>query len=369
MDAGVSSIGIVMLDFALGGTERIAARLATRWAEEGARVTIFCGSGEGPMRELLGTKVRVIEASPPIPRGPEAVKRLAQAAARHFAVDPVAAIFIPGNTHWPMAPALAALPKPQRPVVVAQVSAAMIKPQRSVLNQRLYRLRMRWLLRHADTVVTLSDAASAQAARILGRTPVETIPLPALGDDPVPPLPTSPEPPIILAVGRLVAEKGFDLLIDAFALIARRTDARLVILGEGPDRARLERLIERHALGERIHLPGYVADTRAWLDRARLCVLPSRFEGYPAVLVEAFAAGRPAIATACTPAAAELIDDPAIGRVVPVDDAPAMVEALRAMLATPPPDPSALARRVERHRIGPVARAYLALFARLVAAR
>jgi glycosyltransferase involved in cell wall biosynthesis len=121
-------------------------------------------------------------------------------------------------------------------------------------------------------------------------------------------------------------------------------------------------LIAQHGLDDRTILPGYVADTRPWLDQARLFVLSSRFEGYPAVLIEALAAGRQIVATACTPAAAELIDAET-GRVVPIDDAAAMAEAIGGLLAIPPPAPDLLAARVERHRIGPVARAYLALFA------
>jgi glycosyltransferase involved in cell wall biosynthesis len=356
-----------MHDFALGGTERIATRLAARWAEEGAKVTIFCGSGDGDMRALLGDRVEVIEASPRIARGRGSRMALARAAARHFGRHPVDVVFLPGNFHWPIAPALAALPRDRRPAIVAQVSATLSKPQRPPLKQKLFELRMRRLLRGAQSVVTLSAAATRQAETILGRTVVSTIPLPALGDTCPPLQPVPQDERIILAVGRLVPEKGFDMLIQAFAALADPT-AELVIVGEGPDRARLEGLIARHGLVDRVQLPGYVSNTRGWLDKACLAAMPSRFEGYPAVLIEAFAAGRPAVATACTPATAELIDSPAVGRVVPVDDHAGMTAALQAMLASPPPDPATLAARIERHRIGPVARDYLALFQGLKAA-
>ena len=361
------SIGIVLHDFALGGTERIATRLAARWAAEGAGVTIFCGSGEGAMRALLGADVAVVEAARGIARAPGSRRRLARAAARHFAAAPADIVFLPGNFHWPVARALTALPEACRPIVVAQVSAALSKPQRPRRRQLLFDLRMRHLLRDVGAVVALSEPAAGEAERILGRAIVATIPLPALGDTSPPPLPL-PAHDTVLAIGRLVPEKGFAPLIEAFAALDAR-DATLTILGEGADRARLEALVARLGLGARVQLPGYVADTRPWLDDARLFALPSRFEGYPAVLVEALAAGRPVVATASTPAAAELIDDPAVGRVVPVDDRGALTAALAAMLAAPPPDPAALAARVERHRIGPVARAYLALFRDLAARR
>lgn len=354
------AIGIVLHDFALGGTERIAVRLAGAWARAGARVTIACGSNEGEMRALLDPRVRVIAADPPIARERGSRHTLARAAADIFARAPVDVCFVPGNFHWVVAPALARLARP--PAIVAQVSAALAKPQRPRWKQVLFALRMRWLLRRVAAIVTLSTAAAAQARHIVRGPIVRAIPLPALPDDPAPPVPVPPGRRTLIAVGRLVPEKGFDLLIDAFARLADDR-ADLVIVGEGPDRRRLEALIAAKGLDSCVRLPGYVADTRPWLDAARLCVLPSRFEGYPAVLIEALAAGRAIVATDCTPAIAELIDDPDTGRAVPIDDAAAMAEALRTMLALPPADPAILARKVSRHRIGPVAQAYLDLFA------
>ena len=358
------TIGIVLHDFTLGGTERIATRLARAWAERGARVTIFCGSGEGEMRALLGDRVQVIEARPVVRRGRGSRLRLGKAAAGHFTAHPVDVCFLPGNFHWVIAPALARIAQPVRPAIVAQVSAALTKPQRGWSKQRGFEARMRWLLRGAAAVIALSRHAGEQARAILKRPIVETIALPALADDIAPPTP-APDNLTIVAVGRLVPEKGFDTLIDA---MQRVPGADLVIVGEGPDRTRLEARIATGGLAARVRLPGYAADPRPWLDGGRLAVLPSRFEGYPAVLIEAFAAGRPVVATDCTPATGELIDA-GNGRIVPIDDAPAMAAAIGTMLASPPPDPLALAARVRHHRIGPVADAYLALFARLVAAR
>lgn len=356
-------VGIVLHDFALGGTERIAVRLASRWVEEGARVTIFCGSGAGEMRGLLSPAVRVVEASPPIHRRRGSRAALGRAAARHFTAEPVDVCFLPGNFHWPVAPALAAMPPACRPAIVAQVSAALVKPQRGRLRQRLYEGRMRWLLGWVSAIVTLQASATADVARIMPAAHALTIPLPALDDDVAPPRPMPADTRRLVAVGRLVPEKGFDLLIEAFATL-NDPAATLAIIGEGPDRARLERLIARHGVAARVTLPGYVANPRPWLDEARLAVLPSRYEGYPAALVEALAAGRPVVATRCSPAPDALLDRTS-GRVVPIDDVHALRDALAEMLALAPPDLAELAGRVAHHRIGAVARRYLSLFAEL----
>ena len=186
------------------------------------------------MRSLLGDQVRVVEASPPIARAAGSRLRLGRAAARHFAADPVAVCFLPGNFHWLIAPALARLPHAVRPVIVAQVSAALAKPQRNRWQQRVFEARMRWLLRGAASVVALSASAERQAAAILRRPITRAIALPALDDEMPPPHP-APQARALVAIGRLVPEKGYDTLIEALAHVA---DAALTIVGEGPDRAR-----------------------------------------------------------------------------------------------------------------------------------
>ena len=366
------SIGVVLHDFALGGTERIAIRLAWRWAQDGAEVTLFAGSCDGPLLELLDPRVRLVSPPEPIRRARGSTRRLGAAAAAYFTRHPVEACFVPGNYHWPVASALAGMAPAVRPVVAVQVSAALRKPQRGRLRQIVYDRRMRRLLAAADVLVTLSDEAAQQADAILGRAASLPIALPALDDGAVPHYVEPPTGRTILAAGRLVREKGFDTLIRAFADLVRSGRAKgatLVIIGEGPDRARLTRLSMRLGLGGQVSMPGYASDVRPWLDRARLFVMPSRFEGYGAVVVEALAAGRAVIATRCTPAVDDLLRGTGAGLDVPIDDAPPLAEAIATLLDSPAPDPARLSALVDHHRIGRVARDYTQLFRRLIAAR
>ena len=358
MNAPPIKILIVLHDFSLGGTERVAVRLANAWADHGCAVTIFAGSEAGPLRALLGSAVEVVVADPPIQRSRGSRRRLARAGEEFAGRRRFDTAFIPGNFHWSVAAALAGAGIS----VVAQVSAALDKPQRGRLRQWGFEMRMRHLLRDVDAVVTLSDIARDQANRILRRAIATTIALPALADDVPPPEPFPDSPaPIVLAAGRLVPEKGFARLIEAFATLPG--DATLLtIVGDGPEAGTLMALADSLKVSGRVTFAGYVPDIRPWLDRARLFVLPSDFEGYPAVMVEALAAGRPIVATDCTPAT-RLLEAPGAGRVVPIDDIAALSRAMAAMLATPPPDPAALAALVAHHRIGPVAAAYLDQFA------
>ncbi|WP_174273971.1 glycosyltransferase [Sphingomonas bacterium] len=353
------SICIILQDFALGGTERIALRLARAWSAEGRAVTIFCGEAKGPLAGLIeGAAVRIVVAPGRIVRGHGSRLRLGRAAAAFLQGEPHAACFIPGNFHWPAIPPVAGLAGTVRPHIIAQVSAAIRKPQRRGLRDLFYRWRMRRLLRRADTVVTLSEQARREAAALLPGVRVRTIPLPALEDALPPPIAAGGR--MIMAAGRLVREKGFQDLITAFARLD--DDARLVIAGEGPERARLAALAASLGVADRVVLPGFVQDIRPMLDAARLFVLSSHFEGYAAVVIEALSAGRPVVATECTPATHELLTDDRFGVTVPIGDSIAMAAAIARMLESPPPDPALLADAVERHRIGPVARAYLGLF-------
>lgn len=358
----IGSITIVLQDLALGGTERIAVRLARRWADLGYDVRLFCGDQAGPLGALLGERVRIVTPGSSIPRKAGSVRRLAEAAATYLAAEPSDVLFVPGNYHWRVVAKAAALPARQRPVIVAQVSAALRKPQRNRPRQIVYDLRMRRLLHKADGLVTLSDSAKGQATGIVPGPIVRTIASPALDDD-LPP-PSLAVGRTVIGAGRLVPEKGFATLIEAVARIDDPT-VTLVIVGDGPEAERLHALGAALGLSERLQMPGYQRDIRPWLDQARLFVLSSHFEGYPAVMIEAFAAGRPVVATDCTPATDTLLTDPAFGQVVPIGDVPAMADAIRAMLDQPPPPPDRLAAMVAPHRLSEAAGRYLAFFEEL----
>jgi len=142
--------------------------------------------------------------------------------------------------------------------------------------------------------------------------------------------------PLIVGVGRLAHQKGFDLLLRAFARVADQfLEWTVAIVGEGAELDGLRQLSHELGVSDRVVFVGEVRDVERWMARAGLIVQPSRFEGFPNTVLEAMGMGAPVISSDCLSGPAELIDDRVNGRLVPVGDVDALAEALRELLAMP----------------------------------
>jgi glycosyltransferase involved in cell wall biosynthesis len=191
---------------------------------------------------------------------------------------------------------------------------------------------MRRHYRRLAALTVLSHADERDYGGMLAGTAtlVERIPnpLPALGGGT-----SSLDEPVITAAGRLTAQKGFDLLVEAFAPIARgHPEWQLRIYGAGPERATLEAQIARHRLDGRARLMGATSRLGEALAGASLFALPSRFEGFGIVIVEAMSKGLPVVAFDCPHGPGEIIADGRNGILVPPQDVAALSAALRALV-------------------------------------
>ena len=141
----------------------------------------------------------------------------------------------------------------------------------------------------------------------------------------------------IAAAGRLTEQKNFPLLIRAFAGIAADfPEHKLVIYGQGGLKEELAALAESLGISDRVEFPGYVKNMQEELEKAAMFVLSSDYEGMPNALMEAMALGLPCVSTDCGGGGARfLIEDGVNGLLVPVQDAPAMAEAMKAILSDP----------------------------------
>lgn len=138
----------------------------------------------------------------------------------------------------------------------------------------------------------------------------------------------------VVAVGRLSDQKGFDMLIDAFATVLKEVDARLVIFGEGELRDELQRKIEQHNISQSVDLAGYTDNPIAEIKQADLFVLSSRFEGSPNVLVEAMSVGCKVAAFDCPSGPMETLDGGNVAPLIEYKNVSALAQTIQAELAT-----------------------------------
>jgi glycosyltransferase involved in cell wall biosynthesis len=131
--------------------------------------------------------------------------------------------------------------------------------------------------------------------------------------------------PMILAIGKLHRQKGFDTMLKAFAELAPKYPQWSIrILGEGALRDELSDLAQKLDIADKVKMPGQVNDVGAYIEAAALFVMPSRYEGFPNALCEAMAGGLPVIVTDCSPSIKEIVQDGTNGIVVPVNDSAAL---------------------------------------------
>jgi glycosyltransferase involved in cell wall biosynthesis len=170
---------------------------------------------------------------------------------------------------------------------------------------------------------------------------------------------THGNPPVIMGVGRLARQKNFSTLMRAFAKVRAQRECRLIILGEGKERAALTALGSNLGIQDDIDMPGFVPNPFAYMSRATLFVLSSAWEGCPNVLIQALALGLPVVATDCRSGPREILANGRYGPLVPVGDVDRLA---REMLCTlnHPLDKAFLESAADRFRIRDNARAYLA---------
>lgn len=193
-------------------------------------------------------------------------------------------------------------------------------------------VRLSGLPREAITVIP--NAVDAEAIRRLAEAAADH---PGFGEG----------LPVVLGAGRLMAQKDFPTLIRAFAAVRERRPAKLVILGEGPERPRLQRLIGDLGLSGDAALPGHAANPFPAMRAAAVFVLSSRYEGFANVLPEALACGTPVVSTDCPGGSAEVLADGRYGAVVPMGDPPALAAAIERTLDARPAAESLIARARE----------------------
>ncbi|MFI7703581.1 glycosyltransferase family 4 protein [Nonomuraea sp. NPDC049480] len=182
-----------------------------------------------------------------------------------------------------------------------------------------------------DAITVLTGTNRLEYQRLLPRTPIVQIPNAVHKSDQER---SRQVDPVVVAAGRLVPQKGFDLLIQAFAqVVADHPGWRLRICGAGPRKGQLEGLVEQYGLGEHVALTGRADQLERELTEASVYALSSRFEGLPMVMIEAMTHGLPVVAFDCPTGPGDVLTDGVDGVLVPPRDVDALAAALKRVVA------------------------------------
>jgi glycosyltransferase involved in cell wall biosynthesis len=360
------TLAIFLPSLAGGGAERMMLHLAAGVLAQGIAVHLVCADARGPYLGEVSSGCRLVDLK--AQRVLLALPKLA-AWLRENRPSVLLAAMDHANLIAIWAHTLACV----GPAVRLAVS---VRSQLSVAaaHEPSWRGRtLPWLARRfyprADDVIAVSEGVADDLADCLGltRARITAIPNPVLSDD-IDALASKPveypwlvpgAPPVLLAAGRLTAQKDFPTLLWAFARLVPQRELRLVILGEGPVRAALEAEVDALGLRDRVSLPGFDENPFRWMARAHLFVLSSAWEGLPGVLIQAMACGTPVVSTDCPSGPREVLDDGRFGPLVPVGDAQALAAAMEQTLDAPLPA-ATLQERAAQYRVRPVTRRYLA---------
>lgn len=330
-----------------GGAERVALLLAREFSDQGHEVYVVVARSEGEFARAFQEVGQIIDLACAKPI--KGIRKLAQAVE---AYRPDACIAF--GIHAGIAAALSQSICRWTPTLLVRNEGNLdaIWLAAKGVNKWAGPLLSRWVARKYGLVCVSRSLAQA-SARYLGvnesrivtiMNPVYAGPLPVAQTVEVAklhPWLVDAQQPVFVAMGRLEREKGFDLLLDALAIVRRTLDARLIVFGNGTLRQALEAQAQQLGLTGSVSFPGFTAFPMAQMRHATAFVLSSRFEGFGLVLVEALMSGTQVVATDCDFGPAEVLEGGRYGQLIPPEDAAALAEALLGSLearrSSPPP--------------------------------
>ncbi len=322
----------VISSLALGGAQRSLLGLCQRWVEQGSRVTLVTLSGaESDFHVPDGRIARVALARTGNSGSFLAAigANLGRIAALRRAIDAARPDVVLSFMSATNVLTLLATRRSGVPVVVAERTfpgAHVIGRSRATMRRFTYRWASAVVAQTAETAAWIHEQTGVERIEVIANGLAPEFRLEAL---------PSAREARVLAVGRLGHEKGFDLLLRAWAQVGgARRGWRLRIVGDGPERERLRSLARELSIEAEVELPGPTADVHAEYLAAQVFVLPSRFEGFPNALIEALASGCRCVAFDCRTGPREILGRLDSGTLVSPEDVPGLAKAIESSIAS-----------------------------------
>lgn len=331
--AGSSRLAVLLHDLRGGGAERVSLNLVRGMVEAGREVDLVLVRAQGKYLDLIPPGARVVDLDK------SNVFKAIPALARYLRRERPKAV-LSGLTHMNVAVLIAKLlARGRTRVAVTEHNQISLKAAKAegLRGRLIYRL-VPALYPFADDVIAVSNGVAADVETFSGLksgtvrcvyNPVYDQSLSDAAAKPVDhPWLQPGQPPVLLAAGRLHEQKGFDVLLRALQIVLRTTSCRLIVMGEGELRPKLEALVAELGLTEHVSLIGFVENPYAMMSRAGAFVLSSRWEGLPTVLIEALACGAPVVSTDCPSGPDEILEGGRYGVLVPVENPEALAAGI-----------------------------------------
>jgi glycosyltransferase involved in cell wall biosynthesis len=372
-DRPTLSVAFFLKSLNAGGAERVALKLATEMYRDG-HIPIFvlvnsCVCPSGDLSALLPPEIEIVDL-----RSRSTASSLIGLARLLRRRRPTALISFLSQ---PNLVAICArwLSQVDTPIIISQHNSLSLELSNNCQQPRpratraVERLAHRLIAPMADRIVSVSKGVAEDMASCAGyrRDRIEVIPNPVVSreltelaaaevDHPF----FNSTIPVFVGVGRLVPEKDFATLLQAFQHLREKCAARLALIGDGPLRLELEETATVLGLRDDVAFLGFRTNPYPFIKRAAALVLPSRYEGFGNVLVEALALGTSVVSTDCPHGPAEILDGGRFGLLVPVGDAEAMASAMFQVLNCPAPKGPSF-ERASSFTVSRISRRYLKL--------
>lgn len=352
-----------------GGAERSTVQIANGLQERGHEVDLVLLQKTGQYVHEISQKVNVIDLG--VSRARYAIFPLSRYLKTHRPDIAYSSLL-----NIPLLLANQFAGKVSMVVLSERSLFSVIREDAKTLSEKISFALSRFFYPLADATVAVSQASADDLVQY-GVVPIEKVCViynPVLSDrifelrqkQPALEWLQHKDTPVVLAAGRLAPEKDYPTLLRAFHSL--EIPARLIIMGEGEERVRIESLIRDLGLKDRVLLPGFIENPYACMAHADVFVLSSRYEGLPGVLIQSMACGLTPVATDCPGGSSEILCGGRCGYLTPVGDASAMASAILQALKNPIPAEELQARAnqfSEQASIGAYEKLFMALLKRL----